>query len=157
MACMQLKRIRKTVGKPTRGGERIKLYPLSCNMLKKILSARGSQQFLRQRDHVARPKSCRASQIAKPATKKSRVAMSRVAIIMELTSSIRLCSGCRWRWWPRRGRQYSGSPGPVYQPNHGNSKYAQFGGLLRSLQLLLRPGIGPGPHWPEANALTTSL
>ena len=32
-----------------------------------------------------------------------------------------------------------------------------FGELLGSLQLLLRPGIKPGPHWPEANALTTTL
>ena len=35
--------------------------------------------------------------------------------------------------------------------------YAHFGGLLGSLQFLLRPGIEPGPHWPEANALTTTL
>ena len=32
-----------------------------------------------------------------------------------------------------------------------------FGGLLGSLQLLLQPGIEPGPHRPEANALTTTL
>ena len=32
-----------------------------------------------------------------------------------------------------------------------------FGGLLGSLQLLLQAGIKPGPYWPEANALTTTL
>ena len=32
-----------------------------------------------------------------------------------------------------------------------------FEGLLGSLQLLLRPGIELELHWPEANALTTTL
>ena len=36
-------------------------------------------------------------------------------------------------------------------------KTQHFGGLLGSLQLLLRPGIDARLHLPEANALTTTL
>ena len=44
-----------------------------------------------------------------------------------------------------------------YKKGRISGIYAAFGGLLGSLQLLLRPGIEPGPHWPKANALTTTL
>ena len=36
-------------------------------------------------------------------------------------------------------------------------KHRVYGGLLGSLDLLFLPEIEPGPHWPEANALTTTL
>ena len=70
----------------------------------------------------------------------------------------RLCIILFWLLWKgRRWKNQSQSFLVFFECYQLYFIVQYFGGLLGLLQLLLQPGIKPGPHWSGANTLTTTL